>query len=312
MKVFAYIILAIVCLICFGLLYYLVVGRILFKFSFSRKSLQDRALKKEIAKQIKDFKIDLCWWNKLKMKKVTTTSFDGLKLVGHYIEQNSDKTVIIVHGFGGTYQDMQQHCNLFYQRDYNILLTENRAHGESEGRCVGFGYVDRQDICGWINFLNQSKPNQKIVLFGLSMGGTAVCFTASEKLPSNVVAIISDCAFSNGSKQIDYVLKKYKILGKIAKKHLLSYLKRLYALDILQIDATKSVKNTKIPILYIHGSDDKYVPIENMFELYDSTPANLREKYIVENAGHGQSCAVAGILYEKKIVDFIKSRTLIN
>lgn len=284
---------------------------IIFKFTLSRKSLQNRVMKKEIAKQIDDYKIDLCWWDKVKIEKCSIKSLDGLNLVGYFIERNSDKTAIVVHGFGGNYKDMQQHCKMFYDRNFNILAVENRAHGESEGRCVGFGFLDRLDLLKWIEFLNEKNPEAQIVMFGLSMGGTAVCSLAGENLPNNVVAIISDCAFSNGDKQISYVIRKYKGIGKILKKHLYSYIKNLHSFDMMQVDAVKSVKNTKIPILFIHGDCDKFVPVENLYDLFNATPENLREKYIVEGATHGMAYSVAGVLYEKKIMDFLKNRTKI-
>ena len=128
-------------------------------------------------------------------------------------------------------------------------------------------------------------------------------------MPTNVCAVISDCAFDNANKQIDFVMRDKKIVLKLFKKHLFGYTKRIHGFDIYQADAIKQVKNTKIPILYIHGKEDYYVPIENMINLYNSTPENLRQKYLVDDAGHAMSYAVAGVLYEKKISDFLKSRT---
>lgn len=309
MRVFAWVVLGIILFIIFALLYYLVVGKIIFKFSFSRKILHDRVMKKGIDQQIQEHKIDLGWWDKYKFQTLSIKSFDNLKLVGHYFDNKSDKTVIVVHGFGGNYREMQHFCKFFYEKNFNILAVENRAHGDSEGKCIGFGWLDRLDILYWIEFLNQKFSDKKIILFGLSMGATAVCCAAGEKLPSNVVAIISDCAFSNGDKQIDFVLRKYKPFAGILKKHLYDYTKRVHSFDVMKVDATKQVKNTKVPILFIHGNEDSYVPIENMYDLFNSTPSNLRDKFIVEGAGHGLSYSVAGVMYEKKINDFLKSRT---
>jgi pimeloyl-ACP methyl ester carboxylesterase len=68
-----------------------------------------------------------------------------------------------------------------------VLVTENRAHGQSEGECVGFGWNDRLDIVQWCKTLSDKTPENKIVLFGLSMGATAVCCAVGEDLPDNVV-----------------------------------------------------------------------------------------------------------------------------
>lgn len=309
MKILAWIILAIVIFIIVSLIYYLVIGEILFHKFFSRKSITKRVLKKNTQKLIEEHKIDLCWWGKVKFSRLQITSFDQLNLVGYYHDAGSDKTAIIVHGFGGSHQEMQQYCKLFYQKNFNILVVDNRAHGESEGKCIGFGWLDRKDILSWIEYLNSNQPDNKILLFGLSMGATAVCCATGEDLPTNVNAVISDCAFDNANKQIDFVMRNKKVILKLFKKHLYSFTKRIHGFDIYNADAIKQVKNTKIPILYIHGKEDSYVPIENIINLYNSTPENLREKYIVDDADHAMSYSVAGVLYEKKISDFLKSRT---
>lgn len=312
MKIFAWICLTLLLAILLGLLLYLIIGQILFKFVFSRKNLTEKSLGKNIDKKLKEFKVDLCWFDKNKMKDVSVQSFDGLKLYGKFLEANSDKSVIIVHGFGGSFYHTQQYCKFFHEKNFNVLAIDSRAHGKSEGSCVTFGWFEKDDIKSWVDFLNEKIPNNKILLFGVSMGATAVCMASSQKL-ENVVGIISDCAFDNADREIEYVMKKKHILmKKILKKHLYSFTKRLHNFDCLKADAISQVKKTTVPILYIHGDADDYVPIENMNNLYNATPSNMREKFVVEGAGHALSYAVADVLYEKKISDFIKLRTPIK
>ena len=307
MRVLAWIILAFIILIIVGMVYYLVVGEFLFRLAFSRK--KSRVRKKQIDKQIKDFKIDLCWWQKQKLEKVSIKSFDGLKLVGHYLNNNSNKTAIVFHGYGGEYHEMQQYCKFFFDKNFNVLVVDMRTHGESEGNCIGFGWLDRKDALSWIEFINNKTPDTNIVLFGISMGATTVCCVSGEDLPKNVVAIISDCAFSNLGNQIEFVVRKHKLLWKFFKKHLYSYVKHVHDFDINQADAIKQVKNTNVPILFIHGQNDSFVPVENVTSLYNVTPSGQRSKYVEADADHAMAYSVGGVLYEKKINDFLKSYT---
>lgn len=309
MKVVAWIALAVIILIILGLIYYLTVGALLFRIIFSKKNISRRIIGKDVDQAIKDYKIDLCWWDKIKFKKVSIQSFDQIKLVGHFFDAQSSKTVIVVHGFGQDYREMQPYCKMFYERNYNVLVVDNRGHGESEGN-VGFGWIDRKDILSWIDYLNVKAPENKIVLFGLSMGGTAVCCASGEKLPQNVSAIISDCAFCNADKQIQHIMRKKKFLLKLFKKHLYDFSKRVQGFDIMQIDALKMVNQCALPILFIHGKEDNFVPVENVYDLY--SVAQNREKFLVDGAAHAMSYVVAGVSYEKKICDFIKSRTNID
>ncbi len=309
MKIFAWIVLGAIILIILALMYYLIVGNLLFRFVFSKHNVYDRVMQKDIDKKIKEYNIDLCWWKKYKFKKVNTKSFDKLTLSAQFFDSQSPKTVIVVHGFGQSYMEMQQYCKFFLEKKFNILVVDNRAHGDSEGEFMGFGWIERKDILSWIEYINKNYKDQNILLFGLSMGATAVCLVAGESLPNNVSAVISDCAFSNADKEIEYIMEKHKVSFKPIKLHLYSYAKRVYGFDISKVDAIKQVKNTKIPILFIHGKQDNIVPVENLTLLYNETPTNLREQYLVETAGHALSYSVAGVLYEKKICDFLKSRT---
>lgn len=309
MKILAWTVLAVIILIIIGLVYYLLVGAGLFRYAFSRKSLSARVFRKDTEKRLKDYKIDLCWWDKVKFEKVSTKSFDGLSLVGHFFDAGTDKTAVILHGFGGSYHEMQPYCKFFHDKNFNVLAVDNRAHGESEGRCIGFGWLDRFDVLAWVKFLEDRNPDTKILLFGLSMGASAVLSACGERLPKNVVACIADCAFANADRQIGHVMRKHKMVFKFFRRHLYSYTKRLHGLDILQADTQRQVKNSKIPILYIHGKEDSFVPIENSKILYNATPSNLRDSFFVDDATHAMSYSVAGVIYEKKISDFLKSRT---
>lgn len=309
MKVFAWIVLAFVVILIFAMLYYLVVGQIIFKFSFAKKRKNSRAYKKNIDKQLKSFGVDLCWWDKQKIEVVSIENREKMKLVGRFLDNNSNKTVICVHGYGGTYLEMQPYCEFFKTKNFNVLAVDNRAHGDSEGKCIGFGWYDRFDILDWIDFLNKKIPDHQIVLLGVSMGGTAVCCACGEELPPNVVCAVSDCAFANGKKQLEKVFPKIFGLEKIFIKHLSSFLKRIHGFEISKVDALKQVRNTKIPILYVHGQEDKFVPMQNLIDLYAATPEGMKDKFLVEGAGHGESFAVAGVMYERKLNGFFSRLT---
>lgn len=315
MKVVAWVAVGVICFVFAALVYYLVVGAILFKIVLSRKSLSTRVLRKDIQQRIKENKIDLCWWDKVSPQKVCIKSRDNLTLCGMFVPASSNKVAILLHGFGGSFYEVQPQAKFFHDKNFSVLAVDCRAHNSSQGSCVGFGWLDRLDVVDWVKFVNEKNPDSKIVLFGISMGGTAVCCATGEKEigpETNVVGAISDCAFANASRQIDHIMRKHKILLKLFKWHLLSFAKRLHELDLNLIDATKQVKNTKIPILFIHGAQDDFVPPQNMSILYDATPAELRSKHLVPDAAHALSYATEGVLYEKQISDFLNSRTEIN
>lgn len=306
MKIFSIVALVLVGLLLLGMILYLTIGGICFKIALSRKSTASRIVSKEMKKVLDSYKIDFCWWDKFKFEDLTLISKDGLKLVGHFLPNSSDKLAIIVHGYGADYREMQRYAKYFVEENYNILAVENRAHGSSEGKMIGMGWLDRLDLVQWINLMVEKNPDFKIVLFGLSMGASTVCMASGENLPSNVKAIISDCGFDNVYNQIKYVFKYRTKMSTWPVLNIFDvYLKSVYKFDMKNADAIKQVKKCKVPILYIHGDDDHFVPTENVYRLFNATNEKLRSLYIVKGAGHALSYPLAEGDYEKQLNMFL-------
>lgn len=299
MKIVAWVILGVLGISLLALLYYLVVGEILFRFALGKKNLKQKKRDKQIKKKAEEYNIDLDWWKVVDFQKVNIQN-EETTLVGHYLNQHSGRSVILVHGYCGDYQEMQPYAKYFYTHSYNVLCVENRAHGESGGECVGMGYLDRLDVIKWIEYLNSKKVTD-IVLFGISMGAVAVCCAAGEELPLNVKCVVADSPFESTVAQIGYVIKKYKVFGKVMLKHLLCYAKHTKKIDLMQWNTIRCIQNIKLPTLYIHGKADRYVSPKSSLKLYNSTPSNLRELYLVDGAEHIKCYKVAGNMYEKKI-----------
>ena len=306
MKILSIVILSLMFAILVFLALYLIVVRIVYKKVLGRKDLKKRLDEK--SGLINLYKIDICFWDKFKFEELTLISEDGLKLKAHYYKRaESAKIAIVVHGYGSDYREMSNYCKMFIDMGYSVLALENRAHGKSEGNMIGMGYFDRLDILSWINFLTEREENCKIVLFGLSMGGTAVCNTLGETLPKNVVCAISDCAFDNLYNQFDFVFNKErnKFKSKLLKIFY-NYMCRAYDFDFKRADASDSVKKSRVPVMFIHGKEDDYVPIGDVYKLSSNLNEFKKDLYIVENAGHAMSYVVNPRRYEMRVREFLK------
>lgn len=236
------------------------------------------------------------------------TSEDGLKLHATYFPgEDSKKVAICFHGY--TSEGMNDYSTLaiFYkQNGYNLLLVDERAHGQSEGTYIGFGCLDRHDAKLWIDeMIKKHGEDCKILLHGDSMGGSTVLMTTGLELPTQVKAAISDCAFTSAWDVFSSVLKNmYHLpafpLMQISNKMI--YKKAGYKLD--ECDARVEVAKAKIPILFIHGSEDSFVPCSMVHELYAACKTE-KKLVIVEGAGHVESCYRDADLYEGAIEEFI-------
>ena len=232
-------------------------------------------------------------------------SYDKLQLHSYVVTQNSNKWAIVVHGYGGSGKLMSDKSKYFYDMGYNVLIPDLRGHGKSEGDYIGMGWKDRLDIISWINFIIKENPNAEIVLHGTSMGAATVLMTSGENLPSNVKAIVADCAYTSAWDEFSYQLETYL---KVPSSYILNVtnmvtkLKAGYSLK--EASALESVKKATVPILYIHGDKDKFVPYSMMDKLYDATNSP-KEKLTIEGGEHANSDLVSPFLYWLTVEDFL-------
>ena len=232
-------------------------------------------------------------------------SYDKLQLHSYVVSQNSNKWAIVVHGYGGSGKLMSDKSKYFYDMGYNVLIPDLRGHGKSEGDYIGMGWKDRLDIISWINFIIKENPNAEIVLHGTSMGAATVLMTSGENLPSNVKAIVADCAYTSAWDEFSYQLETYLKVPSyyiLNVTNMVTKLKAGYSLK--EASALECVKKATVPILYIHGDKDKFVPYSMMDKLYDATNSP-KEKLTIEGGEHANSDLVSPFLYWLTLEDFL-------
>jgi fermentation-respiration switch protein FrsA (DUF1100 family) len=248
------------------------------------------------------------WFNGQPYNEFTITSDDNLKLKAYYLPAKypTDKTVILAHGYSSQGTFMGAYAKFYYEQlGYNVLLPDARGHGKSEGQSIGFGWIDRKDYLRWINFIIKNQEKSQIVLHGVSMGADTVLMTSGEKLPDNVKAVISDCAYTSLKDELSYQFKQMYTLPAfpiISSASILTKVKAGYFLG--EASALKQVNKSVTPTLFIHGSSDSFVPTNMVYELYNACSSS-KELWVVPNAGHGYSYFIDCDAYVKKVKGFL-------
>ena len=221
-----------------------------------------------------------------------TTSDDGLKLHATWFpREDCKKVVICFHGY--TSKGMNDYIGLsgyYLKNGYSMLLVDERAHGESEGKYIGFGCLDRNDAKKWIDWVVEHCGEEvEILLHGTSMGGATVLMTSGLDLPTQVKGIISDCAFTSPKEVFTHVLKHMIHLPAFPIMQFSElYNRKLAGYGLNECNAAEEVKKAKTPILLIHGSGDTFVPY-SMCETIYANIASPKKKLVVEGAAHAES-----------------------
>ncbi|WP_125764976.1 alpha/beta hydrolase [Companilactobacillus hulinensis] len=245
----------------------------------------------------------------LNMNKVEWTiesKFNGNKLVGWFTPSNGSKvTVILVHGFAVDHNSLNIHAQLFNHLGYNVLQIDNQAAGKSEGKYMGYGYLESRDLLDWIDELNRRRPDEKIVLFGASMGAATVMLTSGESLPDNVKAVIEDSGYTSTEDILSYHCKdRFHIKGLwlIRGASIVSKIRAGFFYG--QADCTKALKHCQLPVLFMHGKNDFTVPFEMEEKL--STCGNFPRMIYTSLGVHIRSYYIDSVKYQETVENSLK------
>lgn len=239
-------------------------------------------------------------------EEIWIESFDGLKLFGRYYHVRDGAPVQIqFHGYKGTaFRDFCGGNKLARTLGQNTILVDERCHGRSEGKTICFGIKEKYDCLAWAKYAAERFGDVPIVLSGVSMGGATVLMASELDLPKNVKCIVADCPYSSPEEIIACESKKTGISPVIG----MPFIKIgafIYGKLKLSGGAAEAVKNTKVPIMIIHGEDDRFVPCEMSRKIKAANPEMIRLETFPD-AAHGMSYMNDTERYEKITQEFFE------
>ena len=237
---------------------------------------------------------------------VTVQTHDGLTLSGRYYHTAEGAPLDIgFHGYRSSpMTDFSGGSELSFQLGHNLLLVDQRAHGKSSGSTITFGILERRDLLCWVNYaITRFGKDTEIILYGISMGGATVLMASELPLPENVKGIIADCPYASPLDIIMHVGKSMPIPSWLMKPFVILGAKIFGGFDIRETDAAQAVRNSRVPILIIHGDADGFVPCE-MSNIVSENPGLIR-RHTFPGADHGISYLVDSTRYKKLVTEFM-------
>lgn len=239
---------------------------------------------------------------------VETVSHDGLKLKGRFYNWHGDGAPIQIqfHGYKAmAIRDYSGGSRLAKALGYNVLLIEQRAQGQSDGNVITFGILERYDCLRWIDYVNaRFGARTPVYLAGISMGAATVLMATEFDLPSNIRGVLADCPYSSPEKIIAKVCRGMGYPEKLAMPFVRLGARLYGGFSLRASSAVQAVKKATVPVLIIHGDDDRFVPCEMSKEIYDAY-TDEKTLEIFENAGHGICFLEDYKRYERVLKAFI-------
>ncbi len=245
----------------------------------------------------------VAWLEAHAPQDIYVTSDDGLKLHGYWIPaENPRGTILLAHGYRSTMLvDFGMVLELYHSLGMNLLLPEQRSHGQSQGKYITFGVKESRDMLCWLRYHNESLASCPVVLSGLSMGSSTVMYMLDGELPANVKAAICDCGFTSAAEIIGKIFKEtVHIPAGLFIRIADLYARVLAGFSLYEKDSCKTLAKNKLPIVMAHGKADDFVPCEMTERAFACCTG---EKYLIlaEGAKHGYSFLNAREEYQKTV-----------
>ena len=219
----------------------------------------------------------------------------------------SHRWVVLLHGYTGSKEMMYPYAYRYVQQGYNALAMDFRCQGESEGDYIGLGSTDSRDLLLWIDLILERDPEAEIVLHGLSMGAsTALILSGMEEAPSSIKAVISDCAYTDAYSMFKEKIGSWFHLPAFPVVDSANLMIRLRAgYDLKETSPLYAVQKSRIPTLFIHGREDRMIPVKMCLQL-NNAAACPKDILIIGGAGHAQAGEKDPVLYFGAVDRFLK------
>ena len=219
----------------------------------------------------------------------------------------TDKTAVIVHGYTDNAIRMLM-IGYLYNNDlnYNILLPDLQDNGLSEGPAIQMGWKDRLDVLNWMNIANDifGKRTQMVV-HGISMGAATTMMVSGEAQQPFVKCFVEDCGYTSVWDEFSFQLKDMFGLPEFPLMYTTSWLcNAKYGWNFQEASSLEQVKTCSLPMFFIHGDADTYVPTRMVYPLYEAK-SEPKELWIVPGATHAMSYKDYPQEYTERVKKFV-------
>lgn len=238
-------------------------------------------------------------------ENIFVTGQGNVKLHAWFIPQNnySAPTIIMIHGIHLSRFYLLPFAKELHNQGFQILLLDNRGHGDSEGEICTYGMIEQNDIILWNEWIINRVPNSPLGIWGISYGSIVTLYT-SPKL-KNIKALVLQSPYTNLFSITKWIVNnEIKFVGRFLMPFLDFWVKKRAHLNMKLIDPGEKIKSCTIPKMIIVGLKDEVIPAFETLTVFKNG-AEPKELFEIAEAGHNNIHKIEPN-YFIKIGDFFK------
>lgn len=215
------------------------------------------------------------------------------------------KVAVICHGHTWNRINSLKYARIFLAKGYNVVIYDHAYFGLSDGNFTTLGYYERHDLSAVLDYTRALFGKDAfVVLHGESMGAVTVLCELS--LRSDIGAVIADCPFDSTYTYFRELCVKATHLPSFPIVDFSDVMsKRKYGYDFAAVNPIDDVRQSNVPICFIHGASDKFISPHHSQDMYKQSQNPLSELHLVPNAGHARSYHADNVAYAAIVGDFL-------
>ena len=235
------------------------------------------------------------WVENHPLQEISILNPEGKRLQAlyHQAEAEGGKTAIIVHGYRDCNIKFLYLARMYNELGFHVLLPDLAAHGQSQGEAIQMGWKDADDLLLWCgvadSLFSTELQETHILVHGVSMGAATVMNCSGRDVPAGVKGFVADCGYTSVWDEFAKQLQAQFGLPTFPIMNIASLLcEWKYGWNFQEAAPIESLRKSRLPMLFIHGTADDFVPTRMVHELYDAKPAD-KKLWLAPDAGHGLS-----------------------
>ena len=243
------------------------------------------------------------------LQDVAITAADGVALKGWFVHPRdyNGNAVILLHGITDNREGVAGYGHLLLEHGYAVLLPDARRHGESGGELATYGVKEADDIHRWVSWIYAHDPPQCVYGFGESYGAALMLQSLSVENRFCAVAVESpfstarEMSFERVSGPLHLGPWFGRTVGRPAIWSAVVYAYVRYGIDLLKPSPLEAVAHSTVPVLLIHGEDDRNIAPRHSQLIAAAAPYHS-ELWLVPNAGHTMAWSAAHDEFEGRLL----------
>jgi len=211
--------------------------------------------------------------------------------------------VLLLHGVRSDRRQMLERANFLIKTGYAVLLIDLPAHGESDGKRITFGHREAEGVRSALNFLNQTLPNERVAVIGVSLGAASFVLANHSPAP-NAIILESMYPTIHDAVTNRISLRLGKGLGKALAPMLVWQLPLQIGVEPNQLRPIDHIPSLQTPILIISGAKDQHTLATETERIF-SAANEPKELWLVKGAAHVDLHAFSPKPYESRVSTFL-------